>query len=81
MAEKAPTTDELVAMKKKLDAAKLAQAQLEGQLADRVKRLEALGYKTTEAADAEIARLRERIADLDDRKARGIGELHREYGL
>lgn len=78
--EKTPIS-ELTAMKTKIDAARVEKAKLEGQLADRMARLKALGFDTVEAAEAHLDGLHEQIAGLDDIVRRGVAELKEKYSL
>lgn len=75
------TTEELLAMKTKIDAARTEEAKLQGSLAASMKRLKELGYDSVEAAEKHLDALTEQIADLDAQVAKGIDELHTEYGL
>lgn len=79
--KEATVLDDLLAMKTKIDDARLKQAALEGSLAASMKRLKELGFDTTKAAEARLDKLREEIAGLDDAVAKGVRELHEEYGL
>jgi predicted nucleic acid-binding Zn-ribbon protein len=75
------TTDELLEIKKKIDDANVEKARLEGSLANHMKRLEDLGFKSVEAAEKHLEKLRGQIAKLDKQVKTGIDELHTEYGL
>jgi hypothetical protein len=68
-------------MKARIDDARLTQAKLEGGLADKMKRLAELGFADTDAAEAELVVLAVKIAELDDRVARGVEELRAKYAL
>ena len=75
------TIDQLTAMKSKIEAAKITQAKLEGGLADKMKRLAELGFTDCDSAEAELAVLADKIAELDGRVARGVEELRMKYAL
>ena len=75
------TIEQLTKMKAKIDDARLTQAKLEGGLADKMKRLTELGFADTDAAEAELVALAAKIAELDDRVARGVEELRTKYAL
>jgi len=75
------TIETLTAMKAKIETAKTEKARLEGQLADRMARLKALGFDSVEAAEARLVELADHIAELDGRVQRGVEELQGKYGL
>lgn len=76
-----PTIEELTRMKEKIDADKVEQARLEGSLADRQKRLKELGFASEQDAEAELDKIHDKLAALDEQVQRGVEELRTEYSL